>query len=84
MWREVIFGLDERKRKRKTANSDYQDPGSLTLNSNLLCLIITKIMNFIFSRVIFIKMYSRPNYEVGVAAYTMHRYGKAGDEMSSG
>lgn len=83
MWREVIFGLDERKTEiEKQLDSDYQDPGSLTLNSNLPMPDYYENNEFHLQPGNFHKnTIAGPIYEVGVATYTMHRYGKAGDEM---
>lgn len=86
MWRTVIDGLE---RRGEALRSDLDaaagpDPagGSLTLDPGLAMPRYYEANEFHLQP----GNYHRhplagPVYEVGVATYTMHRYGKAGDEM---
>jgi SAM-dependent methyltransferase len=83
MWREVIYGLNQNKQELESALSvEYTEPGSLTLNPEMSMPDYYDNTEFHLQPGNFHKStIAGPTYEVGVATYTMHRYGKAGDEM---
>jgi hypothetical protein len=83
MWAEVIRGLDERRpgiEAELDAPSDA--PGSLRLDPGLPMPDYYEANEFHLQPGNFHRdTLAGPIYELGVAAYTMHRYGRAGDEM---
>ena len=83
MWQEVIYGLDQRKAEiEQQLDSDYPAAGSLALDADLVMPDYYDNTEFHLQPGNFHKnTIAGPIYEVGVATYTMHRYGKAGDEM---
>lgn len=83
MWQEVISGLAERQPEIESQlDKDYNDAGSITLNPDLAMPDYYDDTEFHLQPGNFHKNnIAGPIYEVGVATYTMHRYGKAGDEM---
>ena len=83
MWREVIFGLNRNKPEMEaTMNAEYTAPGSLKLDPAIPMPDYYDNTEFHLQPGNFHKStIAGPTYEVGVATYTMHRYGKAGDEM---
>ena len=83
MWREVINGLSERRNEiEETLDTPSDAPGSLTLDPNLEMPRYFDANEFHLQPGNYHRdTLAGPVYELGVAAYTMHRYGKAGDEM---
>lgn len=83
MWREVIAGLDPRREEiERTLDAELDAPGSLTLNPDLAMPRYYDANEFHLQPGNYHRdSLSGPVYEVGVATYTMHRYGNAGDEM---
>lgn len=83
MWREVIYGLDQRKEAiEKELDTPSDAPGSLTLDPALQMPVYYEKNEFHLQPGNYHRnTIAGPIYEVGVATYTMHRYGKAGDEM---
>lgn len=83
MWREVIFGLDQRRGALQSAlDAPPEAPGSLTLDPDLPMPAYYDGNEFHLQPGNFHKdALAGPIYELGVATYTMHRYGRAGDEM---
>ncbi len=83
MWREVVDGLSERRPEIEAAlDAPCDAPGSLVLDPALQMPRYFDANEFHLQP----GNYHRdglagPVYELGVATYTMHRYGRAGDEM---
>lgn len=83
MWREVIAGLGSRRSEiEATLELPIDAPGSLSLNPDL------EMPHYYDSNEFHLQPgnFHRDDlagviYELGVATYTMHRYGSAGDEM---
>ena len=83
MWRETISGLAARRGEIEAELDAPSDaPGSLTLDPSLEMPRYYDANEFHLQPGNYHRdTLSGPVYEVGVATYTMHRYGKAGDEM---
>jgi ubiquinone/menaquinone biosynthesis C-methylase UbiE len=83
MWQEVIYGLEQRRPDiEEQLDREDQAAGSLTLNPDLMMPDYYDNTEFHLQPGNFHKnTLAGPVYEIGVATYTMHRYGKAGDEM---
>jgi SAM-dependent methyltransferase len=83
MWREVINGLDEQRDKIEQSLDDPKEStGSLELDPDLIMPRYYDSNEFHLQPGNFHRdALAGPIYELGVATYTMHRYGRAGDEM---
>lgn len=83
MWQEVIRGLEpQRETLEATLDSPPEGLGSLTLDPDLsLPRYYTENEFHLQPGSFWNRSIAGPVYEVGVATYTMHRYGKASDEM---
>lgn len=83
MWREAIHGLAGRRAAIEAELDRPCDaPGSLTLDPGLEMPRYYDASEFHLQPGNYHRdTLAGPVYELGVATYTMHRYGKAGDEM---
>lgn len=83
MWREVINGLEpQRTDIENKLDSPTKSTGSIHLNESLAMPDYYDNTEFHLQPGNFHRdSIAGPIYELGVATYTMHRYGRAGDEM---
>jgi len=83
MWRETISGLEARRAEIEAELDRPCDaPGSMTLDPTLEMPRYYDASEFHLQPGNYHRdTLAGPVYELGVATYTMHRYGKTGDEM---